>query len=284
MRNSSLKLRPFNVGGNFEIVLPNGKVVLIDPYFTGPEFPDGHSREDVTGADYIILTHAHFDHDSDVGYFVKKFNAKVICGAFSAMDLLKFHRIPFDNLFPVLPGEKFTFEDFRLEIFRAKHNPSGGRTWDPDRKPRPGMEAHQNCDTWGSVESIDFMLTTNNNYRILMASGRVVWSDLFDICMDKAPNLLLRQSGVRKNFGDLFSGEQATARELAELFVKYHCQTIIPFHQDVMQKNWGLEKLNEYFDEVAKIVSEIDPGAQMLNPVAWQWYDLGADVLPCEQP
>ena len=35
MRKTSVRIRPFNVGGAFEIVLPNGKVILLDPFFTG---------------------------------------------------------------------------------------------------------------------------------------------------------------------------------------------------------------------------------------------------------
>ena len=55
MKYSSVKIRPFNVGGAFEVKLPNGKVILIDPYFTGIDFEGGFTREDVTGADYILL-------------------------------------------------------------------------------------------------------------------------------------------------------------------------------------------------------------------------------------
>ena len=56
MKYSSVKIRPFNVGGAFEVKLPNGKVILIDPYFTGVDFEGGFTREDVTGADYCSPT------------------------------------------------------------------------------------------------------------------------------------------------------------------------------------------------------------------------------------
>jgi L-ascorbate metabolism protein UlaG (beta-lactamase superfamily) len=50
----------------FEIVLPSGKVLIIDPYIdysaTAPI-----KCKDVTGADYIALTHGDFDHVTDVG-------------------------------------------------------------------------------------------------------------------------------------------------------------------------------------------------------------------------
>ena len=87
MTSNCFKMRTFDCGGNHEIVLPNGKIVLVDPYFIDCKF-ENFTRDDVTGADYIILTHGHFDHDSDLGYLAKKFNAKVFCGVMTANELL----------------------------------------------------------------------------------------------------------------------------------------------------------------------------------------------------
>ncbi len=277
MRVTSLRIRPFNVGGNFQIVLPNGKTILIDPWFTGNEFPDGFTREDIDAADYIILTHGHFDHDLDIGYFVKKFNSKVFCGALTALDEVKFHEIPYDNIFPVFPNSTYTMEDFRIDFYQAKHNPSGGRKWSPDGIGI--VPNHVECDTWGSIESLDFILTTNANYRILMASGRVVWTDLFDICREKAPDLLLRQAGVREGTGDMNTGKQVGPDVLAKLMTSYGATTIFPFHHDVMIKREGLDAVNAYMDKVAEEVAKLAPGAQFVNPVACKWYNIGCDVI-----
>lgn len=280
MKSTSISIRTFNVGGNHEILLPNKKTILIDPFFPGDKTGD-RSRESVSGADYILVTHTHFDHETDLGYFVKKFNSKVFVGAFSAMALMKFHNIPYDNIFPVFPGQKFTLEDFTLEAWQAKHNPSGGRIFSPDHdiaKKELGIEGHLDCDDIGSMESLDFLITTKNNFRILMASGQTIWSDLFDICKEKRPNLLLRQAGVRRSNGDFFTGEQVSALELAELFVKYNAQIIMPFHMDILCKRWGENKAEEYFEEVREEISKLDPGALLIYPKAWEWYGIGIDV------
>ena len=280
MNTTSLRIRPFNVGGAFEIVLPNGKVVLVDPFFTGNTFLNGETREDVTGADYILLSHSHYDHDLDIGYFCKKFNSKVFCGAQSALELVKYHQIPYDNVFPVYPGQKYTLEDFTVEFFQAKHNPSGDMTYGPAKdlaKTFLNMDGHFGCDVCGYLESLDFLLTTNNNFRILSASGRVIWNELFDVCKAKRPNMLLRQSGVRRG-GGAQNGEQVPPAELAQLMVRYGAQIIFPFHHEVLVKRWGLEKTYEYMDEVAKEVQALDPGARFVNPIAWKWYRIGLDV------
>ena len=280
MKSTSLKIRAFNVGGAFEIVLPNGKVILIDPFFTTNNFEGGQSRDDVTGADYILLTHSHFDHDIDIGYFVKKFNSKVFCGIFSAEEVMKFHKIPYDNLFPVLAGQKYSLDDFTLEAWQAKHNPNGGKTFEPDLDltSRFGITGHNRCDQLGSFESLDFMITTPNHFSVLMASGRIIWNDIFDICREKHPNVLLRQAGMRKAGGDFFTGEQYSAAELAEVLTRYKAPIIFPFHQDAFIHRWGLEKSNQYLDEVAKEVQKLDPGAMFINPKEWTWYNVGIDV------
>lgn len=281
MLSNSLKIRPFNVGAAFEIILPNEKIILIDPWFTGNQFDEGYSREDVTGADYIIVTHTHFDHDMDVGYFVRKFGSKIFVGAMSAPALIKFHKIPYDNVVPVFPGQKFTLPDFTLQTWQSKHNSSGGRIYDANAdiaKDYIGLEGHQECDDLGSMESLDIMITTNNNFRILMASGTVVWEDLFDICKSNGPNILLRQAGMREAGGDFSTGKQVEPKILAELLVKYHAQIIFPFHHDMMIKRWGKQKLDKYFDTVKQELQKLDREAYFISPEAWKWYNIGIEV------
>jgi len=49
----------------FEIVLPSGKVLVIDPYIDySPTAPI--KCQEVTGANYIAITHGHYDHVTDV--------------------------------------------------------------------------------------------------------------------------------------------------------------------------------------------------------------------------
>ena len=48
--SADMKIRSFNVGCNHEIILPNGKTILVDPYF--PEtLPQDCQKECICGAD-----------------------------------------------------------------------------------------------------------------------------------------------------------------------------------------------------------------------------------------
>ena len=279
MTTNCCKIRTYDCGGNHEIVLPNGKIVLVDPYFVDCHF-DNFTRDDVTGADYIILTHGHFDHDYDLGYLAKKLNAKVFCGMMVANELVKFHKIPYDNVFPVFPNSTYSMGDVTFNFWQAKHNESGGRTYGPDVdfcKERFGFEGHMEMDNLGYLESLDWMITTNNSFRIMMCSGRAVFGEAFERCKQYRPNLLLRQAGVRHPDNP---GEQVPARELAELLARYGAQLIFPFHFDMMIKRWGYEKTEEYMAEVTKELHAIDPGAEFVFPKALKWYsiDMGVTV------
>lgn len=274
-----MKIRTFNVACAHEIVLPNKKTVLIDPYFPGEKAGE-KSREAITGADYILMTHTHFDHDLDLAYFVKKFNSKVFISAFSAMDAMKFHQIPYDNIFPIYPGQKYTLEDFTFQVWQAKHNALGGKIFSLDddiTKKECGIEGHFNCDVNGSMDSLDYLITTNNNFRIMIASGQVICNDIFDICKQNGPNLLLRQAGVRRG-GDFRTGVQVSATELAQLLIRYRAQIIMPFHMDLMCNRIGEDKVEEYFQEVAVEVSKIDPGALFIYPKEWEWYNISINI------
>ncbi len=280
MKQNCIRFRAMNVGGLFEIVLPNGKVILIDPWFTdidGSDYPfeGGHSREDIERVDYIIITHTHYDHDSDVAYFVKKFNCPVFCNAFAAGELLKYFKLPYDMVFPFLPGETFQNADFSLTAYLGKHNHSGERTFLP--VPPAGGPDRAELHHLGSLFEFDVLITTRNNFRILFAGGRPENEDVFDRCKKQGPNLLLRQACVREVNED-GTRTPISAKKMAELLCRYRSGLVIPFHHDILVKIWGEEKTAAYFAEVAEEMQALEPGTSLFYPEAWKWYNLSLSL------
>jgi L-ascorbate metabolism protein UlaG (beta-lactamase superfamily) len=66
----------------FEIVTPKGTVLWVDPWLNNPKNPraadDKDPLEEVTRGDYILLTHAHFDHIADAAAIGTKTGAQLV--------------------------------------------------------------------------------------------------------------------------------------------------------------------------------------------------------------
>lgn len=66
----------------FEILTPKGRVLFIDPWLNNPVNPDAKSGADaaakVKRADYILITHGHFDHVGDAVALGKKTKARLV--------------------------------------------------------------------------------------------------------------------------------------------------------------------------------------------------------------
>ncbi|HET7396836.1 MAG TPA: metal-dependent hydrolase [Gammaproteobacteria bacterium] len=63
----------------FKIVTPSGHVLLLDPWITNPSNKNGKQDLDsIKKADYILLTHGHFDHVGDSVEIAKRTGAHLV--------------------------------------------------------------------------------------------------------------------------------------------------------------------------------------------------------------
>ena len=125
----------------YEIVLPNGKVIITDPFYLDASKYDGmteltksqkmerdvysqtgFSVNDFTGADYIILNHVHGDHSNLVGELWNKFFGRILCPAACCEELAKVFDIPYGAIYPLFPGNTYYFEDFTLKTYPGAHD------------------------------------------------------------------------------------------------------------------------------------------------------------------
>jgi L-ascorbate metabolism protein UlaG (beta-lactamase superfamily) len=98
----------------------NGKKLLFDPFITGNELAlaiDINSIE----ADYILLSHGHFDHVADAEIIAKRTGATIIANYevamwFAGKGIQKYH--------PMNPGGKWKFDFGTLKCVNAIHSSS----------------------------------------------------------------------------------------------------------------------------------------------------------------
>ncbi|AXB47551.1 MBL fold metallo-hydrolase [Amycolatopsis albispora] len=131
---------------SWELRLPGGKVVLIDPWLTRfktgtytKEGADPNTRIEVNRklldglvdsgelrADHILVTHGHYDHISDVPHLAARTGATVI-GTETHLSLLAALGAPEDQLALATGGEFHTFDGYSIRVLRSLHSASGDR-------------------------------------------------------------------------------------------------------------------------------------------------------------
>jgi len=134
--------------------------VLVDPYFSrirtvkvwGTKFPPQnddprqvHDLDDVLEpnielidqhvdtADFICISHSHFNHCMDMPYIARKTGATVI-GTESTINIARANRVPRHQLRGVHGGEDYQFENISIKAIPSLHSalitPSPYTTWD----------------------------------------------------------------------------------------------------------------------------------------------------------
>ncbi|HEY0254947.1 MAG TPA: metal-dependent hydrolase [Kofleriaceae bacterium] len=62
----------------FEIDLPSGKTILVDPWISNPANPTGKDDVKNVKADLILVSHGHFDHVGDANDIAKRTKAHLV--------------------------------------------------------------------------------------------------------------------------------------------------------------------------------------------------------------
>ena len=142
--------------------------ILIDPYLSrinGPAPPGGGSGHPIAGdtrrayqwtdiatpdtaaidehiqrADFVLVTHTHYDHVLDVPHIALKTHATVI-GTESTETIMRAYGVPEDQLIPVRGGEDYQFEGFSLRVIPSIHSPLDHKHYFSSATAPPGMKA-----------------------------------------------------------------------------------------------------------------------------------------------
>lgn len=270
----------------FEVVLPNGKVLLFDPW-TGksegyPKFQveTGLTPEDFTGADYVFLTHAHFDHVDDAACAVKKlckdtYGGHIYAPALSAKLIADMYDIPYREIIPVFPNESFETDDLIIDIYPCRHFGDQGAPIGPCPSTNARRAAEKGQTEWqtlsgalGSLEEIDIGITIKeNNFRFMMLGGRIYkFHNVYKRCETFHPNFVICQLSPG------FSPE-----DYADICHRYHAPLVFPSHHD----SHNLEKARgttyeAYFSAVNQRLREMHSATQVVHIVPDRWYSVGS--------
>lgn len=247
----------------YEIKLANGKTILTDPFITTSKFRVA-DPEAVEGADYILVSHTHFDHIMDIPYFFEKYNSKIFCPSKCGIELARFFNLPGHCMYLSDPGDVWEMGDFKLECYRGKHT-SMGRKDCPDNWPddviRNGLPATAvGVNLVGSFEYMNWKITFPWGQRLLIWGGAASTE-----AIEKA-----------KHFDTDISIAQfplETPENVAKLYAAIGGQYIFMHHHEFM-----LIKDQPVVDEAIAQVAEMAPYTTVINPQKLRWYEFGSNV------
>jgi L-ascorbate metabolism protein UlaG (beta-lactamase superfamily) len=142
--------------------------ILIDPYLSrinGPAPPGGGSGHHIEGdprpsytwadvatpdiaavdahiqrADFVVVTHTHYDHILDVPHIALKTHATVI-GTESTEEVMRAYGVPEEQLITVRGGEDYQFRGFSLKVIPSIHSPLDHKHYFSSAVAPAGMKA-----------------------------------------------------------------------------------------------------------------------------------------------
>ncbi|MFC1901066.1 MBL fold metallo-hydrolase [Chloroflexota bacterium] len=281
----SIKFRWLGNAG-FEIVLPSGKVLVVDPYMDdAPNAP--FKSSEITGADYIALTHGHFDHCSDVGKLALKFRSRIICNYQIAGPLAELFGLDENRIIKVSAGDTVDFDDIRIEVLRSIHASTSGmirasykrltgeapapdmplnemskivRELSPPRESQPDdIRSQMNAAGIVGGEQLSFIFQTSDNLRIYVYSAN--------------PEDYLRKQIAEAKPNVAFIQLTARPEQVAEIAALSGAEVIIPTHHDMQ----GPDARHKSVEEMAASLKE-KSSAQVIDTEYGKWYEVGIKI------
>jgi L-ascorbate metabolism protein UlaG (beta-lactamase superfamily) len=106
------------------------KTLLVDPFFSRPGFwrlfwgkavPDRNlPAEKIQSADFILVTHSHYDHLMDVPEIARNTGAEVF-GSRNTCEILTSVKMQGKQIHLIKVGDRLDLEDFSVQVFPAYH-------------------------------------------------------------------------------------------------------------------------------------------------------------------
>lgn len=280
----------------YEMVLPNGKVIVTDPFYLDAGIFDGipeeeltkdqkmekqvyaqrgFSAEDFTGADYILLNHIHGDHCNLVGALWNRFYGRILCPAACAEELAHLFDIPYGAIYPLYPGNTYYFDDFTLKVYPGAHDNRAfreGRFMRPSDKRSSyagsegfGLPCPNRTNGLGNLFDFNYLIQTPDNFRIDFQAGRDFEEHVRHV-KDECPNLMLCHR-IRSYSPEKFAG----------MIQQMGAQLCLPLHHNNARAKG--EDLNEYFVQVNEILRSRGSVARGFNPEPYRWYSLQTSLI-----
>ena len=246
----------------FEIRCGNTTVVT-DPYITECVCTD-LTWESVEHCDIICLSHAHWDHITDIPRLIPKFNPIILCGDQTAMPLVQWLNAPASTVYPMYPNLELDFDDVKIKALYGRHTKTSNKGFNDvcaDLATRdiciadPGIHALQPI---GSMEYRNFLFTLPNGTKVLLW-GNDPTVEQINLCKALQPDIGIIQRSV---------DPEASAKKGA-FAAAIGCKVVIPHHHDFKSVDDP-----SILDPMEREFLSRVPDGRFIRPAHGQWIHL----------
>ena len=265
MTDHAIRIRWFN-DACYEIHLPNGKGILVDPFINESKFRT-LSYDDVEKADYILISHTHFDHVLGLARVSRRFDSAIFAGAGAGVELARCYDVPGYRMHLCSPGDVTENADFRLTCFRGRHTKLGDfdrpSQW-PENIRKEGLAPEtETLNMLGSYEYMIYLLELPDHTRLLVWGGG-------------ATEEAIRQAKEFHPTVTIAQLPRETTDQVARLYAAIGGQFIFPHHHDyfIEQGEEGMKVIRETVEKTRILA----PHTQVLCPEKGRWYTIQTSV------
>ncbi len=259
-KTSPIRIRWFN-DACYEIVLPNEVTLLVDPYIDKSPLKKLGS-DALERVDYVLISHAHFDHVLDLPTVLERFQPQIFVGHLSAVEVAVQFDIPGRLMNLCVPGETYQLNGATLTCLHGKHTalPDFDRPshWEQNLFEDNLPQAHKKMNLLGSYEYTNFVLTLPNHIRFLIWGGGATPEGIRQVA-DVAPNISIMQL------------PREPVEQVAALYAAAGGQFIFPHHHDSFMAK-GPEGL-AVIEETVHRTHLLAPETQVILPEKGEWYE-----------
>ena len=216
-----------------------GTTVVSDPFVTDNE-NSPLSGKDIDACDIITLSHAHWDHITDIPELLERFRPLLLCGPMTALPLNDWLDYDPMLIYPMEHNLELDFGEVRIRALFGKHT-------DLKKKESVLQESFRNnplcadekilaLQKAGSMEYRNYLFTAENGTKVLLWGNDPTVSQR-NLLSELRPEVAILQLSIQD------------PEEMAEFAAGIGCRVLIPHHLDLrtgpegyMQKVRALEE------------------------------------------
>lgn len=236
--------------------------VVTDPYITECVGTD-LTWEAIEKCDIICLSHAHWDHITDIPRLVDKFHPLIMCGEQTALPLAKWLDYTSSRIYPMYPDQELDFGDVKIKALYGRHTDlkKGFNQLESRLLENPLCMADEGIASLqgiGSMEYRNFLFSLPNGTKILLW-GNDPTVEQQNLCKALQPDIAIVQRSVQPDM----------IEKKADFAALTGCKVLVPHHQDFKYVETP-DALNAFERAFLKRV----PDGKFIHPGHGEWVKL----------